>query len=110
MTTWLCNLDEVKGVQVDGLLKTNYSKEIRILMQENAIMKEHIAPNDIIIQVLQGEIELSYNDKTQTFKEFDMISLAAKVPHSLKANKKTMIRLSLFAQDSIDRVKQVLKS
>ena len=92
------------------LCESEFSKEIRITMSKDAIMKEHRAPNAIIVQVLRGSIEFEMSGKILVMNEFDMITLPSLVPHSLKALEDSIIRLSLSKSDSHTRVFNVANS
>lgn len=101
------NATNFNKVEPKLVLETTYSKEIRISMESGSIMKEHKAPGAIMVQVLKGYIEFEALGKIYDMKEFDLISLDADIPHSLKAKEDSIIRLSLFKNDSFDRVKTV---
>ena len=90
------------------VLETTFSKEIRILLKEGQIMKEHKAPYPIIVHVIQGAIEFGVNGDHHQLVEGDIITLDANVPHDLKANKNSAVRLTLAKGDSINRVDSVV--
>ena len=48
---------------VTVLLKTNSSKEVRIVMKTGQFMKEHTAPFPIIIELFEGAIDFGVNGK-----------------------------------------------
>ncbi|NDJ27879.1 cupin domain-containing protein [Campylobacter sp. MIT 19-121] len=99
--------DEQVGIKV--LHENANAKEIQIIMPKESMMKEHKAPFDISVQVLKGEIEFSLENEIFKLKALDMIALSANVPHSLKALKDSIVRLSLAKADSIARVNAILK-
>lgn len=96
-------------IQTKVILETSFSKEIRILLADGQSMKEHKAPFPIIIHVLQGCINLGSEGEINEMHTNDIISLAANVPHDLFAKEKTIIRLSLFKSDTVERVLNVIK-
>lgn len=96
-------------VKVNILTQNNSAKEIQILMAENSVMKEHKAPFAISVQVLCGEVEFSVFDEVAVLRALDMVCLDALVPHSLRAIKDSIVRLSLAKNDSIERVEGVVK-
>ncbi|ARQ97167.1 cupin [Campylobacter lanienae] len=98
------NFDIFDGVKSAMLCETEFSKEIRITMSKDSIMKEHKAPSAIIVQVLRGEIEFEMSGEILVMGELDMVTLPALKPHSLKALKDSIIRLSLSKSDSHTRV------
>ncbi|TQR29560.1 cupin [Campylobacter sp. MIT 99-7217] len=98
-----------KDISINVLAQNHSSKEIQIIMPKDSIMKEHIAPYDISVQLLQGELEFVVKDEKFLLKELDMICLEAKIPHSLKALQDSIVRLSLAKSDDVARVSKVLK-
>lgn len=107
--SWMSDEFEVGKVSVSVMGQNSNAKEIRILMAANAQMNEHQAPFDISVQVLHGEVDFAVGGESATLRELDMVSLAANVPHSLRALKDSIVRLSLAQNDSIVRVQGVLK-
>lgn len=101
------NFNIFDGVKTAMLCESEFSKEIRITMAKDSIMKEHRAPNAIIVQVLRGAIEFEMSGKIVVMSKFDMITLPALIPHSLKALEDSIIRLSLSKSDSHIRVSEV---
>ena len=107
--SWQTAEFKAEQVQVNVLAQNASAKEIQILMGQDSEMKEHQAPFDISVQVLRGEIEFSAQNDTAVLKELDMVSLKANEPHSLRALKDSIVRLSLAQADTLARVQGVLK-
>ncbi len=104
---WFENISYETGLDIQALLETESSKEIRIVMPKDAIMKEHKAPGAIVVQVLQGHIWFEVKGKKNEFKSGDMLALDAKVPHSLGGLENSIIRLTLSKIDDVKRVWKV---
>lgn len=96
-------------INITPMLETTTSKEIRITMPKGEVMKEHTAPGDIVVQLLEGKIWFDVNDERHEFKKGDMLFLDAMVPHSLGGIENSIIRLTLAKKDSVIRVHSVLK-
>ena len=94
-------------VTASVILETPFSKEIRILMKAGQVMNKHQAPYPIIVHVLDGVIDFGVEGKTKQLSQGDAISLDAKVPHDLKANQDSIIRLTLSKLDKVERVEEV---
>ena len=107
--SWQSAKFEPEKVAVNVLAQNASAKEIQILMAQGSQMKEHKAPFDISVQVLRGEVEFSVSGDTAVLKELDMVSLKANEPHSLRALKDSIVRLSLAQADTLARVQGVLK-
>jgi quercetin dioxygenase-like cupin family protein len=82
-------------VMINKMLETENSKEIRICLSKDQLMKEHTAPAPIIVMVLDGVIKFSINSSEYLLNKGDIINLAAKVSHSLLALEDSIVRLSL---------------
>lgn len=93
-----------KRIKTKVVIETDFSKEIRILMKEGQIMKEHKAPYPILIHVLEGRIELGVDGRKNLMKKGDIVTLKGNVPHDLKANENSVIRLSLSKLDQAERL------
>ncbi len=93
--------------KVEMLLETAFSKEIRILFKTGQVMKSHKAPFPIVVEIFDGSIDFGVSGKVLSLKSGDLITLDANVPHDLKANSDSIVRLSLSKGDNIDRVKSV---
>ena len=100
---------DAKRVQTKVILETPFSKEIRILLKEGQLMKEHKAPHAILIHLLNGTIELGVKGKVMLMNSGDIIALEAGILHDLVARTNSSIRLTLSKQDSADRLKEVIK-
>ena len=91
------------------LLESSFSKEIRILLKEGQIMKEHKAPFPILIHLLDGEIDFGAEGSTHLLKRGDIVTLAGNVPHDLTALKDSIVRLTLSKLDKAERVEKVVE-
>lgn len=82
-------------VIIKKILETAISKEIRICLTKDQLMKEHTAPAPIIVMVLEGKIKFSVASNEYELKKGDTINLDAKIPHSLLGIENSIIKLSL---------------
>ncbi|MCR6590869.1 Uncharacterised protein [Campylobacter insulaenigrae] len=98
------------GVSVSKKIENAYTKEICISMSKGSFMKDHKAPFDITIQVLKGSIDFGVLNQQILLKTLDSISLKADEVHNLLALDDSIVRLTLYKQDSFKRVESVLKS
>ncbi len=56
-------------------------------------LSEHSAPFDAIVQILDGEAELTIGSKTITAGAGEMVIMPANVPHALEAKKRFKMML-----------------
>lgn len=106
---WFSEVTFENGLDIKSLLETENSKEIRIVMPKDEIMKEHKAPGAIVVQVLKGKIWFEVEGQRYEFESGDMLALDAKIPHSLGGLEDSIIRLTLSKIDHVKRVKDVAK-
>lgn len=98
--------DNLKPV-VNLICESDFTKEIRIALQQGVEMKEHKTPFPIVVHLLSGEVEFKIDEDVKTLTEGSIISLGGGIPHSLRASKDSVVRLSLVKIDSVNRVKNV---
>lgn len=59
-------------------------------------LKEHVAPLPAIIQIIQGEAELTVGEESVAGKLGTWIQMAATTPHSIKAKTPLVMLLTLL--------------
>lgn len=92
---------------VQVLMDTESSKEIRIALKKGQLMKEHKTPYPIVVELFEGVISFGVNGQVHRIEKGDMLSLDGNVPHDLKAEEDSIVRLSLSKLDTVERVKGV---
>src|SRR5208283_2792344 len=63
---------------------------------ENQGLSEHTAPYDAMIQVLDGEVEVTISGKPLKLKQGEMVILPANEPHALTAKTKFKMLLTMI--------------
>lgn len=92
---------------VKVLMDTDSSREIRIAMKEGQVMKEHKTPFPIVVEIFEGRIVFGVNGETHELEKGDLVHLEGNVPHDLKAEEDSIVRLTLSKADTAERVKDV---
>ncbi|WP_029035650.1 cupin domain-containing protein [Salinimicrobium terrae] len=92
---------------VQVLLDTDTSREIRIAMRKGHVMKEHKTPYPIVVEIFEGEISFGVHGESYKLKKGDLVYLEGNVPHDLKAEQDSTVRLTLTKADTAERVKEV---
>lgn len=59
-------------------------------------LSEHTAPYDAMVQIIDGEVEITISGKTHHVKEGEMIIMPANKPHALKAIKRFKMLLTMI--------------
>jgi len=94
---------------VNALFETDFTKEIRIAMQQGTQMKEHKTAFPIVVELIEGSIDFGVQSDIMHLKQGDIIALDPNVPHDLKAKENSIIRLTLTKNDEASRVSSVAK-
>ena len=95
---------------VQVLLDTDSSREIRIAMRKGHVMKEHKTPYPIVVEIFEGQISFGVKEDSFDLKKGDLVYLEGDVPHDLKAEEDSIIRLTLTKADTAERVKGVAEN
>jgi quercetin dioxygenase-like cupin family protein len=59
-------------------------------------LSEHKAPFDALVQIIEGEAEISLDGKVNSLKAGKAMILPADIPHALKANEKFKMLLTMI--------------
>ncbi len=93
---------------INVLFETDFTKEIRIVMQKGTAMKKHKTKFPIVVQLMEGEIDFGVNDEVKNLQKGGLIALDGNIPHDLKAAEDSVIRLTLTKYDETERVRKVI--
>ncbi|HRO08654.1 MAG TPA: cupin domain-containing protein [Saprospiraceae bacterium] len=63
-------------------------------------LSEHKTSYDAIVQILDGEAEITINSKTHNFKKGDCIIMPANIPHSLNGIERFKMLLTMIKQEN----------
>ncbi len=78
------------------ILKGGTGKVTLFAFDEGEGLSEHTSPFDALVQVLEGEVEISISGKPHRVGEGELILMPAKQPHALKALKRFKMVLTMI--------------
>ncbi len=59
-------------------------------------LSEHTAPFDALVQILEGEAEITISGKSYRLKQGELITMPANEPHTLKATTRFKMLLTMI--------------
>lgn len=78
------------------MIDDDSKKVVLFAFAHGAGLAEHVAPLRAIIQIIQGEAELTVGDSQVAGKPGTWIEMAAKTPHSITATTPLLMLLTLL--------------
>lgn len=96
--TELIDLDENK-VQFQSIFETGHGGVVLLAFKKGQKLDRNLAPAELMVNVLEGEIEFIMNDSLNMLKQGDFILVGADVPHSVQALKDSKVILVKIKPD-----------
>lgn len=95
------NLSEIVKYQENAIVSSEIIKKSTgtvtlFAFDEGQGLSEHTAPFDALVNIIDGEAEVTISGKPAVVKKGEMIIMPANEPHSLKAVKKFKMLLVLI--------------
>ena len=98
--------EDKPSIQV--LLKTGFTKEIRIAFKKGQAMKEHKTSYPIVVEICEGKLAFGVNGEVLHLVRGDLLALGPSVPHDLLATEDCVVRLTLTMSDTAKRVEDIV--
>lgn len=94
----LADMVEYQGNAVVSktILKKNTGTVTLFAFDEGQGLSEHTAPFDAMVQVLDGEVEITISGKPYLLKQGEFIVMPADDPHALKGIKRFKMMLTMI--------------
>ena len=90
--------DAFAGAKTKMLIKTPHLEVIRMVLPAGKVISEHIAPGEIIVQCLEGDITFTTMGEPKNLQAGDMLYLTAGEPHALEAAVDSSLLLTIGAR------------
>ncbi len=84
------------GKQSIVLIDDAHAKVVLFVFAAGDGLKEHVAPLPAIIQIIQGDAELTVGDEAVSGRLGTWIQMTAKTPHSIRATTPLTLLLTLL--------------
>jgi quercetin dioxygenase-like cupin family protein len=94
---------------INVLFETEATKEIRIVMKKDQVMKKHQTPFPIVVEIFEGDLDFGVEGTINHLKRGDILALDGSIPHDLHARTNCIVRLTLSKSDTVQRVKKVVE-
>ena len=80
-------------VQFQGIFETSNGGVALLAFKKGQALDKHLAPAEVMVTVLEGEIDFTMIDKVHNLRAGDFLLMGADVPHSVlaKADSKVML-------------------
>ena len=72
-------------VQFKEIFETGHGGVVLLAFKKGQKLDTHLAPAEVMVTVLEGEIEFTMLDKSHTIKRGEFLLMGADVPHSVTA-------------------------
>lgn len=93
-------VDYQKNSVVSRMVLNKKSGTVTLFAFDNGqCLSEHTAPFDALVEILDGEAEITISGKSLNLKKGEMIIMPANEPHALKAVKKFKMMLTMIRSD-----------
>lgn len=89
------------------ILETSFTKEIRIALKADQLMKEHKTPYPIVVHLIEGSLVFGVKGEENIIDTGAILTLEGNVPHDLKAITDCIVKLTLSKGDQVTRVEKV---
>ena len=86
------------GTQSTTLLRDDQLKVMRLALPAGKELPEHAVDGPITMHCLQGAIDVTAYGSCKTMRAGDLIYLAGKVPHALRATEDAFLLVSIVLQ------------
>ena len=86
------------GTQSTTLLRDEQLKVMRLVLPAGKELPEHAVDGPITMYCLQGAIDVTAHGSCKTMRAGDLMYLARKVPHALRATEDAFMLVSIVVQ------------
>ncbi len=80
------------------IIKSTCGRILIFAFDENQELREHTAPHDAVVQILEGSARICIEKNPFILKDGDVIILPANIPHAVYANTKMKMLLTMIKE------------
>lgn len=84
---------ETDHVQFKNVFSNDNGGVVLVAFKAGQSLDTHIAPAELMVNVLEGEIEFTMNGESHTLRGGEFLLMGADVPHSVKAKAESKMML-----------------
>jgi quercetin dioxygenase-like cupin family protein len=88
----------ISDAQSTTLLRDEQHKVMRLVMPTGKELHDHAVDGPITMQCLEGEIEVAAHVHCNTMRGGDLMYLASRVPHSLRATEDASVLVTIVVE------------
>lgn len=81
-------------VQFSTIFANNHGGVSLLAFKAGQTLSPHVAPADVMVYVLEGEVQFTLHDKISTLRSGDFLLLGENVLHSVKALEDSRVMLA----------------
>ena len=85
----------IASTPTHAIIKAGQLEVIRVVLPAGAGLPLHETPGEITVQCLEGEVQFTVGDGSQTLRAGDWIHLKPRAPHALRAVQDASLLLTI---------------
>lgn len=92
---------QLAGAQTTTLLKTHAVEVIRMVLEAGKEVPSHAVPGEVIVQCLEGRVEVRTDEDRVVLEEGRMLYLAGHQQHALVALERSSLLVTILLQHKV---------
>ena len=88
-------VSQESGITSRTIVEADFTNITLFAFDKGQTINEHTTPFNALVQVAEGEIEITIGGELNTVKKGQMIVMPTDIPHALRANEKSIMILTM---------------